>query len=152
MGSSLGCYIWKKVKPINKLVYWHKKINYLYPFLLSVSEIIWRESQNVWSTAVQLKTQKFGLLIFISGEPTKIFFQKLNINLPGAGVLLRFLVFYLGRKMEIKGKTHPKIYLLENFCLVLQAVFGFEHAKFHRSSFCPTRPFWPASFHADSKG
>lgn len=148
LGSPLGCYIWKKVKPINKLVYFQEEINYLYPFLFPVSEIIWRESQNIWSIVVQLSNKKFG---FISSELTKILFWKLNTNLTGEGVLLRFLVFCSCQEHGNKRKgLFKNVCLPENFCWVLQTILGFEPAKFCPSAFCPARPFWPVSCHADS--
>lgn len=69
----------------------------------------------------------------------------------GAGVLLRFLVFYLDRNMKIKGKAYPKkVYVTEN--LFSSANMFFEHTKLCQSLFYPTRPFWPVSCHSDSNG
>lgn len=140
MESPLGCYIWQKVKPINKLVYWQEEINYLYPVLFSVSEIIWREFQNIWSIVVQLNNQKFGLLTFILGELTKFFFFLIEYKSYRTWCPAEVSGILSCQEHENKRKGLSKnVVLPENFCWVLKTVLGFEQAKFCQLSFLPSQ-------------
>lgn len=108
-----------KAKHTSKLVYWQEEIKYLYPFLLSVSEIIWRNSQKNMIYYCSDKQPNVWLAICSLDELTKVPYWKLATNLTGVGNPLRFLVFYVGRKIKIKEKAYPK-----NVCLPKKILFS----------------------------